>query len=163
MSNLPLYLDFYGDTMVVVNDSYVADYHATYDSIVVVGDTSFAVRYWFSLDRLLLETAEGKLVTMARQSEYARPIEGLWRGTPIGHPDVFVTIQMWRGGIARRRMTPATDWTDGEWDRQSRIIRFTWMPDSITWEGSYDPLGEALLFDSTEADLGTLVLRKVYR
>lgn len=157
-----LHLDFYGDTMLVVNDRYPLDYRVTYDSLIVWGDTAFAVRYWFSLDRLLLETANGRVLTMARQSPLARPIEGLWRGSPIGQSRRTVTLRMWRGGTAQRRVSSGGGWVEGEWSRRSRTIEFTWMPDSTVWTASYDPLGEALLFEQTE-NLGTLVLRKVWR
>ena len=162
-NNSPLHLDFYGDTMVVVNDAYPASYHVTYDSLVVYGDTSFAVSYWFSLDRLLLRTMDGKVVTMSRQDELARPIQGLWQGSPVGKPEHTVVLRMERGGIARRRSLPAGTWVEGEWNRRSRTIRFTWMPDSLTWVASYDAGGQALLFNETDETTGTLVLRKVWR
>lgn len=162
-NNRPLHLDFYGDTMVVVNDTYPASYQATYDSLMVSGDTAFAVSYWFSLDRLLLRTMDGKVVTMSRQDELARPIQGVWRGSPVGKPDRVVQLQMARGGIARRRSIPGGTWVDGEWNRRSRTIQFTWMPDSLVWVASYDALGQALLFNETDDSTGTLVLRKVWR
>jgi hypothetical protein len=162
-NNTPLHLDFYGDTMVVVNDAYPASYQVTYDSLVVSGDTAFAVSYWFSLDRLLLRTMDGKVVTMSRQDELARPIQGVWRGSPVGNPGRIVEMQMARGGIARRRSIPGEAWVDGEWSRRSRTIQFTWMPDSLVWVASYDALGQALLFNETDDSTGTLVLRKVWR
>lgn len=158
-----LTLDFYGDTMVVVNDVYAASYRASYDSLVVWGDTAFAATYWFSMDRLLLQTPEGSVVTMSRQNKLARPIQGLWRGTPANRNDVTVEIRMWRGGAARRRVGTASVWTSGEWSRNSRIITFTWLPDSTAWTAYYDSPGEALLFSETTPDLGSLVVRKVYR
>lgn len=163
----PLHLDFYGDTMVVVNDRWALDYRATFDSLIVwgrqAGDTSFAVRYWFSLDRLLLQTDEGKTITMTRQDELARPIDGRWQGSLAGRAGTDVVLRMLRGGSAERRIVPGGEWVRGEWERRSRIIRFTWLPDSSVWIAHYDPQGEALLFDSTEAGIGTLILRKVYR
>lgn len=167
LNNQSLHLDFYGDTMVVVNDRYALNYRATYDSVIVwgssPGDTAFAVRYWFSMDRLLLQTVEGKVVTLSQQDLLARPIDGRWRGSPVGKGEVTVELRMSRGGIAQRRVIPGGAWVQGEWERRSRNIRFTWLPDSIVWMAYYDPLGEALLFDSTEAEIGTLVVRKVYR
>lgn len=160
--NQPLALDFYDDTMVVVNDQFAASFRATYDSLAVFGDTSFTVAYWFSMGRLLLQTRDGKVVTMSRQSDLARPIEGLWRGSSPSDGQAVV-IQMWRGGAARRRTLPEGAWIDGQWDRNSRMIQFTWRPDSTTWTATYDPLGQALLFTDANPTVGTLVLRKVYR
>ena len=77
---VPLFLDFYSDTMLVVNDVRVADFYTTRDSIVVFGDTSFAVHYQFALDRLLLRTKEGNVITMASQGPLARPLWGHWLG-----------------------------------------------------------------------------------
>lgn len=158
-----LHLDFYGDTMVVVNDRYAAHFRATPDSVIVRGDTAFAVRHWSVLDRLLLETAEGKVITMTRQSILARPIEGMWRGAPPGAGDRTVLLELFRGGTARWRLAPEGSWTSGEWDRRSRVIEFTWLPDSTVWTGRYDPLGEALLFDEAPPVGAAVVLRKVYR
>lgn len=158
----PLHFDFYGDTMVVVNDHYALDYRATFDSLVAYGDTSFAVAYWFSLDRMIVQTIEGNVVTMTRQSPLARPINGRWIGSPAGDGSV-VQLEMGRGGVARWRHASAREWVQGEWTRRSRIIEFTWMPDSTMWVGRYDPFGEALLFDEIYEGGGTAVLRKYYR
>lgn len=159
----PLYLDFFGDTMVVVNDQYPARYYLTYDSLVVMGDTSFAVGYWFSLSRLLLRTDEGRVVTMSKQDALARPIHGVWRGSPIGQSNRTVVLQMQRGGVARRRTLPGGSWREGEWSRRSRNIEFTWKPDSTQWIARYDAAGLALLFENTDDETGTLILRKVWR
>lgn len=159
-----LHLDFHGDTMLVVNDRYVLDYRVTFDSLMAFGDTSFAVAYWFALDRLLLATAEGAVVTMSRQNELARPLHGfMWRGSPSRQSDQEMHLEMFRGGIARWRLLPSGEWVNGDWDRTSRVIEFTWLPDSTVWAGRYDPLGEALLFEETFPGGGAVVLRKVYR
>ena len=160
--NSPLHLDFYGDTMVVLNDSLPLWFRAAGDSLMVWGDTTFGVQYWFAGGRLLLLTADGDVVTMARQDELARPIMGDWSGSPIGRRDT-IELVMQRGGVARWRRAPGGQWTHGEWSRRTRFIAFTWEPDSATWEGRYDPRGSALLFDSTYAESGTVVLRKVFR
>lgn len=158
----PLYLDFYGDTMVVVNDSAAAYYRVTADSLVVWGDTAFAVVHWFALDRLLLQTAEGNVVTMAQQDAMARPLEGRWIGGAIGASDTLELL-MRRGGVAQWRRRPGGGWQGGEWDRTTRLIRFTWLPDSTQWSGRYDPAGNAILFDEMGGQPVTIVLRRVFR
>jgi hypothetical protein len=159
-----LYLDFHGDSMLVVNDRYVLDYNVTFDSLTAFGDTSFAVAYWFAVDRLLLATAEGNVVTMNRQSELARPLHGFrWHGAPTRQSDQQIHLEMFRGGVARWKLMPTGEWVDGEWDRSSRVIEFTWFPDSTMWTGRYDPVGEALLFEEAFPESGAVVLRKVYR
>lgn len=158
-----LHLDFYGDTMLVVNDQYAVNYRATRDSIVARGDTTFAATYWFALDRLLLRTAEDAVVTMSEQSPLARPLHGRWRGSPGGWTDREVELVMHRGGSARWRTVPSGGWVQGEWDRLTRIITFTWLPDSTAWSGQYDPVGNALLFEDAPPGDGTLVLRRVFR
>ncbi len=160
--NAPLHLDFFGDTMVVLNDDEALSYRVTGDSLYVWGDTSFAVTYWFAADRLLLRTIEGNIVTMSEQDTYARPIWGRWQGSPIGKSE-RIELNLLRGGVASWRLVPGGRWVTGEWNRRTRFISFTWDPDSTLWDGIYDPDGGALLFDSTFAESGTVVLRKVYR
>lgn len=174
--NRPLHLDFYGDTMLVVNDMYAVDYFVVDDSIVAYGDTSFAVSYWFARDRLLLQTEEGRIVTLSEQLELARPLHGgRWRGGEIG-ADEDMELVLIRGGIARWRTYPGGEWSNGEWDRSTRIITLTWfpdtagvdevdeeVPDSVQWVAQYDPAGSALLFPETIPDKGTVVLRRILR
>lgn len=162
-SGSSLHLDFYGDTMVVVNDRYAVNYQATRDSLLVSGDTTFAVSYWFALDRLLLRTAEDEVVTMSEQSPLARPIHGRWRGSPARWTDREIELVLNRGGSARWRSVPGGAWTQGEWDRLTRVITFTWLPDSTAWSGQYDPTGNALLFEDAPPGEGILVLRRVFR
>ncbi|MFQ6046142.1 MAG: hypothetical protein ACE5O2_06515 [Armatimonadota bacterium] len=165
----PLYLDFHGDTMLVVNDLYVVNYLATPDSLYVMADgigadTAFAVRYWFSQGKLLLATAERSVITMSPQDELARPLHGFsWEGSPSRMSGQVIRLQLFRGGIARWRLVPEGEWVNGEWDRTSRVIEFTWLPDSTLWVGRHDPRGEALLFDETFPGAGAVVLRRVYR
>jgi hypothetical protein len=172
--NRAIHLDFYGDTMLLVNDQFAADYVIIRDSLLVFGDTSFAISYWFARDRLLLQTEEGRIITMSEQDKLARPLHaGRWRGGEIGQPD-DMELLMLRGGIARWRTIPGGEWEDGEWDRSTRIITFTWFPDtaaveveaeadSIQWVAQYDPEGSALLFPESIPEKGTVVLRRALR
>jgi hypothetical protein len=148
----PWWLDFYGDTMLVVDDTLLLDFRITRDSLIAHGDTSFAVAYWFVRDRLLIQTADGEIITMAPQDHMARPIHGDWRGDGI-------RLRIWRGGIATWRGTR------GEWRRRSRLILFTWLPDSLEWTAQYDPIGAALLTTMMEPDSSsrTVILRKGLR
>jgi hypothetical protein len=155
-----LTLDFYADTMLVVNDLHALDYETRHDTLYASGDTSFTVRYWFALDRLLLQTENGEVVTMAHQGPLARPLDGEWRGA--WDPTRMLRLHLDRGGTAQYRIDPATNWTSGEWDRSSRTIQFTWLPDSTVWTGQYDPGGNALLFDSLP-NHGTLFLHRAFR
>ncbi|MGD8728014.1 MAG: hypothetical protein PVH40_10235 [Gemmatimonadales bacterium] len=148
----PWWLDFYGDTMLVVDDTLILNFRITRDSLIAYGDTSFSVAYWFVRDRLLIQTVGGEVITMAPQDHMARPIHGEWRGNGI-------RLRIWRGGVAT--------WAGrrGEWRRRSRIITFTWLPDSVEWHAQYDPQGGALLTTMTEPDSSsrTVILRKGLR
>lgn len=160
----PLHLDFYGDTMLLLNDSTPLSFLIEGDSLTAWGaDTTFSVRFWFSMDRLLVLTAESTVVTMAEQDRMARPIWGLWRGSPVGRGEERIELRMWRGGAASYRARPEWRWKTGEWNRSTRLLTFNWDADSTVWEGRYDPAGGTLLFDSTYAESGTVFLRKVYR
>ncbi|KPJ88875.1 MAG: hypothetical protein AMS18_13045 [Gemmatimonas sp. SG8_17] len=159
----PLFLDFYSDTMLVVNDVRVADFYTTRDSIVVFGDTSFAVHYRFALDRLLLRTEEGNVITMASQGPLARPLWGHWLGEASRVSGRQIELRLFGNGTAWWRWLPGGQRTDGEWDRFSRIISFTWLPDSTTWTGLYDPMVNQLVFEETEAGSGVTVLHRFYR
>jgi hypothetical protein len=138
--------------MLVVDDTLLLDFRITPDSLIAHGDTSFAVTYWFVRDRLLIHTVEGEIITMAPQDHMARPIHGDWRGDGI-------RLRIWRGGVATWRGTR------GEWRRRSRLVTFTWLPDSIEWTAQYDPLGAALLTTMMEPDSSTrtVILRKALR
>jgi hypothetical protein len=162
-AGVALHLDFYGDTMLVVNDDHALDYRATRDSIVATGDTSIAAAYWFALDRLLLRTANDEVITMSEQSALARPLHGRWRGAPARWTDREVELIMTRGGGARWRRVPGGGWVQGEWERATRLITFTWLPDSVMWSGRYDPAGNALLFEDAPPGEGPMVLRRVFR
>jgi hypothetical protein len=165
----PLFLDFYGDTMVVVNDSHVSDFVAANDSIIVVGDTSFAAHYRFAMDprwntwRLLLRTADSAIITMSHQEPLARPLSGRFSGTPGRMADRQVELRMVRAGMAWWRWSPGGAWKEGEWDRFHRQITFTWLPDSTTWQGMYDPDAGQILFDETVPESGVTILRRFFR
>ncbi len=160
----PLFLDFYGDTMLVVNDRHVADFRLRGDTLIAVGDTSFAVHYRFApMDRLLLRTEDGHIITMSRQGPLARPLWGNWLGRPIRLPDRVIELRMTASGVAYWRWLAQGGWTEGEWDRFHRKISFTWLPDSTVWEGLYDPEAGQLLFDETEPESGVTILRRFFR
>ena len=160
--NQPLHLDFYADTMLVVNDRTPLSFHVSGGSLVAWGDTTFTVTYWFALDRLLILTEEGAIITMSVQDKLARPIWGQWRGSPIGS-DESMELILFRGGVARWRPLPDGNWIEGEWNRRARMIAFMWQADSTVWNGRYDPSGAILSLDSTYAGTGMVLLRKAYR
>jgi len=156
-----LQLEFYGDTMLVVNDQHVLDFRLTGDSLVAFGDTSVVGRYRLVLQRLLLETPDG-VVTMAFQSALARPLTGHWRGSLGTEDGVETELVIEADGSARWRRLPGGAWTYGEWDRETRVITFTWS-DETEWRGQYDPVGNAMLFELTVPDAGPTILRRVFR
>jgi len=156
--------------MVVVRDQYVADYYATRDSIVVTGDTSFSVHYRFALDRMIVSTDSGNVITMSAQGPLARPLRGRWYGTPGRIRDSAIELQMLADGRAWWRTVAGGQWVEGEWDRFSREITFTWLPDSAAgrpdsteWVGMYIPERSQLLFDETIPESGVTILRRFFR
>jgi hypothetical protein len=170
-----LQLEFYDDTMLVVNDDHVLDFRLTNDSLVGFGDTTVTGRYRLvripdseatagpdSLrEWLLLETPDG-VVTMAEQKLLARPLTGRWRG-PLGTEDgVEVELVISIAGTARWRRLPGGPWQDGEWDRDMRTITFTWNDES-EWQALYDPIGNALLFETTIPESAPTILHKIFR
>ena len=157
----PLQFEFYGDTMLVVNDEHVLNFRLTNDSLIATGDTTVAGRYRLVLGRLILETFE-EVVTMATQSPLARPLTGHWAG-PLGTSDGNdAELIIFASGIARWRRLPGGRWADGEWDRETRLITFTWA-DSTEWRGQYDPVGNAILFERTVEGGETTILRRFFR
>ncbi len=157
-------LEFYGDTMLVVNDQHALNFRATSDSLIATGDTSVAGRYWFSSCHLLLETADGSVITMSSQMVLARPLTGRWVGD-LGTPDAAqAELRLAANGTARWHLLPDGSWTQGEWERETRIITFTWAgSDSIPWIGHYDVEGNAILFDHTVPGSHTVIFRRVFR
>jgi hypothetical protein len=157
----PLELEFYDDTMLVVNDQHALDFRATNDSLVAVGDTTVIGRYRLVLGRLVLETPD-EVVTMAMQSTLARPLTGRWRG-PLGTSDgASVALVIYESGVARWHRLPDGAWTEGEWDRETRVVTFTWA-DETEWRAQYDPEGNSLLFEQTVPEAGPTILRRAYR
>lgn len=164
--NETIRLEFYGDTMLVLNDQRPLSYRATSDSLVATGDTTVAARYWFSYCRLLLETADGSVITMSSQNALARPLTGRWVGD-LGTPDgMQAELRLAANGTARWHPLPEGPWTEGEWERETRIITFTWAgaaADTIPWVGHYDPEGNAILFDHTVPGSRTVIFRRIFR
>ncbi len=167
----PLFFDFFGDSMLVVNDVHALGFWHNRDSLVAYGDTSFAIRYRFSYDKMLIENIEGNTVTMSPQPIEARPIYsglgfgwGTWRSTlGDGTP---VTMQMRRiGNAARYRVSPG-QWQEGEWRREARRFTFTWnagTPDSTLWYGTFDARGHQFVFEETVEGSGVTIFRRTYR
>ena len=167
----PLQFEFYGDTMVVVDDEHALDYRLTLDSLVATGDTLIVARWRYVMGHLLLDTPDGA-VTMSAQNFLARPLTGRWVG-PLGDDDeTLIEMRLYLGGTARWRPIDGSSWTTGEWERESRLITFTW-PDPaaaddpeaepLEWRGQYDPIGNNLLLENTvEGSHGT-ILRRAYR
>lgn len=167
--NRPLFLDFYSDSMLVVNDRHVTDFWYTGDSLVVFGDTTFTVRYEFRYDKMLIHTADGTTVTMSHQPISARPIHGgqlgTWGSWVASTADgASLLLEMTRsGGRARWRHIPGGSWTVGEWEKDARTIRFEWEPDSTTWVAQYDAVGHQLIFEQTEPGTSVTIFRRYYR
>ena len=158
----PLELEFYGDTMLVVNDRYPLDYRLTHDSLTAMGDTSIVARYRVVLGRLLLETPDSDVVTMSPQPVLARPLTGRWVGDLEAGKDSLAELLLTHDRVARWRRLPSGNWVVGEWERETRQVHFTWA-DSVEWVGQYDPVGNAILFDSTSPGTNSAVFRRRYR
>lgn len=159
----PLVLEFYDDTMLVVNDQYPLSYRLTPDSLIGFGDTTIVARWWMSVGRLILSTPSGE-VTMAELPPLARPVTGRWTG-PLGNAaSTDIELQIFANGTARWRTMPSGGWTSGEWDRETRVLTFTWHDaDKSEWSGQYDPIGNAILFEQTVPGTSTTILRRAFR
>lgn len=157
----PLQFEFYGDTMLIVNDEHILDFRLTDDSLMATGDTVVQGRYRLALGRLLLETPSG-VVTMATQSALARPLTGRWQGGLGTEDGATIELVIKVDGTARWRTLPDGRWMDGEWDRETRIITFTWIDES-EWRAHYDPIGNAILFEQTVPGAESSILRRVFR
>lgn len=165
-----LTLEFYGDTMLVVGDRYPLNYHLTADSIIATGDTSLAVRYRRSYGKLLLETADGDIITMSPQIPLGRPLTGRW----VGDLDTAGTAQLIELRLngdrsAEWRALPSGKKEFGEWDRQTRKVTVTWS-NGGEWSGLYDPLRNTLLLEPVTDSTGAVqpggatgILRRVFR
>lgn len=164
----PIFLDFYGDSLVVVNDHHVADFWHSRDSLNVFGDTTFAVRYEFRYDKMLIENAEGNIVTMSPQSLAARPVYGAlggqwgrWAGNTLDGRQLVVEMRR-IGNLARWRWGTSGGWTNGTWTRSARTFVFAWGPDSTEWRATYDA-PRALIFEETQPGSGLTILRRSIR
>jgi len=158
----PLQLEFYDDTMLVVNDRYPLDYRVTGDSLVAHGDTTLVARFRLVLGRLLLEVPGSDVVTMSPQPTIGRPLTGRWIGDLDPVKGVPAEIMITNDRVVRVRKLPSGAWTAGEWEREARKVRFTWQ-DQVEWIGQYDPIGNAILFDSTTSGSSSTVFRRRYR
>lgn len=193
MNGLPIWLDFYGDSMLVISDNFnqfAADYALTPQTLVVYGDsvlmrvlatafnrereqedfssrTSFEMRYRFSLERLLLQ-ADGATITMTPQSVLARRIEVNWIADL---PDsTQMQLRLDRIGNAGYRIVPGGSWVWGDWERDARDILFDWTPDSLEtpdstliWKGLYDARGQQIVLEDTGEGTGTTIFRRIIR
>lgn len=167
----PLQFEFYGDTMLVVDDEHALDYRLTGDSLLATGDTLVIAQWRYVMGHLLLDTPEGA-ITMSAQNFLARPLTGRWVG-PLGDDDeTQIEMRLYLGGTAYWRPVGAAAWTQGEWERESRVITFTWPdpaaaadPDAepLEWRGQYDPIGNNLLLERTVEGAHGTILRRAYR
>jgi hypothetical protein len=163
----PLTLEFYGDTMLVVGDQHALNYRMTYDSLIATGDTTLVARYRLVRDRLLLETPDLNVITMAPQKTLGRPLTGRWVGdVDSAGTTIPVELHLNTSRTACWRKSPDGKWTVGEWDRQTRVVTLTW--DNAEWDGRYDPQGNSLLLDPVSDSTHTTngprgILRRVFR
>ena len=157
----PLTFEFYSDTMLVVNDRLGLAFQLTDDSLVASGDTLVTARWRHVLGHLLLDTPDGPL-TMSPQNVLARPLTGRWVG-PLGdEEETLIEMRLALGGAVWWRPLGGGAWTEGEWQRESRLITFTW-PDETEWRGQYDPIGNNLLLEQTVEDGHGSILRRAFR
>jgi hypothetical protein len=156
-----LNLEFYGDTMLVLNDRHGLSVRITTDSIIGTGDTTFTCRYRTVLGRLLLEAPDGTVITMASQPALARPFTGRWLGELAVGDRPAAEIIVYEYGTAKWRRVGEDKWITGEWERATRVVTFTWS-DNTEWTGQYDPIGNAVLFEQTVAESGTSVFRRTF-
>lgn len=193
---IALWMEFYPDSMLLINDVSILrtralKYRITEDSIVATGDTLIRLRYELVLDRLILYTPEGLVITMAPQSRLARPIFGAWIGTfETDSGSTAILLQLFANGNATWRRLPNGESHSGEWDKNVRTFRFTWDTDSVDvdpdgqlldlasgsdramadssralanqWIGYHDPFGNALQFRNIFEGSGSVIFRKKY-
>lgn len=164
-----LTFEFYGDSMLVVGDRHALHYRLTPDSLTATGDSNFAVRYRLSYGRLLLETPDGEVVTMSRQSTLGRPLTGRWVGElQLGDSIAPGELRLDSDRSAAWRVDGGKN-RSGEWERQARRVTLTW-DDGTEWSGLYDPNGNTLLVEPVADSTGAVrpggasgVLRRVFR
>jgi hypothetical protein len=156
-----LNLEFYGDTMLVVNDRHGLSVRVTNDSIVAAGDTTVAGRYRVVLGRLLFEGTDGVVITMAPQPPLARPLNGRWLGELATGDRPAAEIVVFDNNTAQWRRVGDQKWIRGDWERATRVVTFTWS-DNTEWTGQYDPIGNAILFEQTVAESSASVFRRTF-
>jgi len=156
VNGLPLWLDFFSDTMLVVSDNvrnYPVDYALTPRNLIIYGDTAlshmlyhafhrfhdaaeafvptfqFGLRYRFSLEKLLIDDEDNVTITMTEQNLLARPIEARWIADLPNSTQMELFLS--RSGDASHRIRPGGSRVFGKWERRSREIEFDWTPDSL--------------------------------
>ena len=117
--------------------------------------------------RLLLETPDGNVVTMAPQKTLGRPLTGRWVGDVDSSGTTMpVELNLNTDRTACWRTTPDGKWMKGEWDRDTRRVTLTW--EVAEWTGYFDPQRNSLTLrasaDSTHSAAGpTGTLQRVFR
>jgi hypothetical protein len=192
VNGLPLWLDFFSDTMLVVSDNasqYPVDFALGPRTVTIYGNaglshmlyhafhlrhsdgedfypqSEFVLRYRFSLEKLLIEY-DGVTITMTEQSPLARKIEARWvADLPDG---TQMELRMDRQGNVRYRVIPGGSWRWGEWERRSREIEFDWSPDSLVdstkiWTGLFDAPGQQIVLDSIGPGTSVTIFRRIIR
>jgi hypothetical protein len=156
VNGLPLWLDFFGDSMLVVSDNgpriYPVNYALTPRTLIIYGDTTlshmlyhtfhrvhdddepfipgyqFVIQHRFSLEKLLIEF-DDVTITMTEQDYLARPLEANWIADLADGTQMQLYLD--RSGSASYRISPGGSRVFGEWDRTARDIDFDWTPDSL--------------------------------
>lgn len=154
-NGLPMWLDFYGDSMLVISDrfnEFPVQYVLTPRTLTVYGDSAmifllatafnpnrgdedfgfqdrYEMRYRFSLEKLILEADGNRRITMTPQPTLARPIERRWMA--VLPDESQMELYLFTNGTVSRRTWPGGRRTVGTWERQVRDIVFDWSPDSL--------------------------------
>ncbi len=193
MNGLPLWLDFYGDSMLVISDrftDYPVDYAVTPFTLIVYGDSMlirtlaiafnrrregedfgfqdrFEMGWRFSLEKLILQ-ADGNTITMSPQNVLARRFEARWIADLADGTQMELFLD--RQGTAVHRVVPGGSRVVGEWDRAFRDITFDWTPDSLEtpdstriWQGSYDADGQQIILESVGEGTSVTIFRRIIR
>lgn len=193
MNGLPVWLDFFGDSMIVVSDnvqSRDADYSLAPGRVTIYGDSvvmrilatsfngnregedfgflrQFELSYRFSLDRMIV-SAGGRSITMTAQNRLGRPLEANWiADLPDGRR---MELRLQGSGSALYRFVPGGSWRVGEWDRNFRDISFDWNPpdieepdSSLIWAGIYDADGQQILLEDIVDGSSVTIFRRIIR